>query len=90
MFTDENSEDQGEVTACVHSTRSTPASMIPWWWGWELTPLLTTLPTLEHEQEGLGQVWGQLWEEMSDTERNTCKLKDPQNLEGEEHSKPWI
>ena len=39
MFTDEDSEDQAEVTACIHSIRSiTPASMIPWWWGWQLTP----------------------------------------------------
>ena len=39
MFTDEDSEDQAEVTACIHSTRSTtPGSMIPWWWGWQVTP----------------------------------------------------
>ena len=91
MFTDENSEDQVEVTACMHSSGSTtPGSMIPWWWGWERTPSPTTLPSPEHEQEGLGQAQGQLWEEMRDTQRNTCKLKDPQNLEGEEHAEHWI
>lgn len=92
MFTDENSEDQVEVTACMHSSgKHHPRQHDTLVMGMEPRALTNpALPTPEHEQEGLGQAQGQLWEEMRDTQRNTCKLKDPQNLEGEEHAEHWI